>query len=200
MDGLPQARYEFVSHNYAPFNAAVAKYIEKLEQPDPRVASQAFREKARGASQVLTSMGLAALLALIGVSLVVLCQQRSGTAPAESTETVRPKPPISLTAPPSTDAAGKVVTNYTLFTTVRVAEGIDVITGWEFAKSTDDRPERQFCYLRTPEEFGSRITGIAQRSKSGILTSQSSPSAFNDIVRDVAYETALTNCQWFSSK
>jgi hypothetical protein len=47
MDGTSQASLEIVSHNYAPFNAAVARYIEKLEQPDPRIAGQAFREKAR---------------------------------------------------------------------------------------------------------------------------------------------------------
>ena len=88
MDGLPQASLEIVSHNYAPFNAAVAKYIGKLEQPDPRIAGQAFREKARGLGHVLRALGVAALLTLIGASLVVLCS--SGTPPRKGVRTASP--------------------------------------------------------------------------------------------------------------
>ena len=69
MDGSPKASYEIVTHNYGPFNAAVSKYIQKLEQPDPRAASEAFREKARGVGYVLAALGVLALLTLIGVSL-----------------------------------------------------------------------------------------------------------------------------------
>ena len=73
MDGMAQASLEFVSHNYAPFNAAVARVRRRAAVADPRVASQAFREKARSIGHVLRSFGVAALLTLIGASLVVLC-------------------------------------------------------------------------------------------------------------------------------
>ena len=48
MDGSPKASYEIVTHNYGPFNAAVSKYIQKLEQPDPRAASEASTSTSRG--------------------------------------------------------------------------------------------------------------------------------------------------------
>jgi hypothetical protein len=203
MDGMPRASHEIVWHNYAPFNAAVVRYIEKLEQPDPRIASQAFREKARGVGHVLRALGIAALLTLIGASLVVLCQQRNATAPAASAEddtSVPPKLPIVPDLPASSRGTEKVVTNYTLFKIVRVAEGVDVVTGWDFAKSTDDQPERQFCYLRRPEEFGNRNIGIAHRSESGAVIWQASPSVFNAIIQEIDYEAALKKCVWFSSK
>src|SRR5512132_851388 len=149
MDGRSQAPLEFVSHNNAPFNAAVARYVEKLQQPDPRIASQAFREKARGVGHVLRALGVAALLTLIGASVVVLCQQRNATAPAEDHASAPPKWPD----PPSTTRGNeKVVTKYTQFNTVHVAEGLDVVTGWNFAKSTDEKHSLQYCYLQIPEE------------------------------------------------
>lgn len=197
MDGSAQTRYEMVSHNYAPFNAAVAKYIEKLEQPDPRVASQAFREKARGVGHVLRSLGVAALLTLIGVSLLVFCQERESTAIAESNAGVLPNWPIGVTQPFPSSASEKVVTNYTLFTTVQVAEAVDIVTGWNFGKSTDDKPAMQYCYLSTPEEFGIRRIDLAQLPQSGGLIKHASPAAFNGTVRGINYETALTKCRWF---
>jgi hypothetical protein len=106
-----------------------------------------------------------------------------------------------LPDPPSpTSAPGTVVTKYTRFTTVRVAEGVVIVTGWNFAKSTDDKPEGQYCYLETPEVFGSRKIDLARRSQSGELIRQASMSAFNGFVReiDIDYETALRNCVWFS--
>jgi hypothetical protein len=201
MDGASQASLDIVTHNYAPFNAAVAKYIEKLEQPDPRIAGQAFREKARGVGHVLKALGVAALLTLIGVSLVMLCQQPNATAPVENNPSAPPGWPVPQ--PPS-GGTEKVVINYTLFTTVDVAEGIDVVTGWDFAKSTDNKPERQFCYLRTPEKFGTRNINLAHRSESGALIWQTSPSAFDSFIREIHgligeidYETALGKCRWF---
>jgi hypothetical protein len=199
MDGMAQDSHEIVSHNYAPFNAAVAKYIEKLEQPDPRIAGQAFREKARGVGYVLKALGVAALLTLIGASLVVLCQPRNTTADTSGP----PKWPVIQT--PSTQDGVEVVTNYTLFKIVGVAERVDVVTGWDFSRSTDNKPERQFCYLRTPEKFGTRNINLAHRSESGALVWQASPSAFDSFIREIHgligeidYETALGKCVWFA--
>jgi hypothetical protein len=186
-----------VSHNYGPFNAAVAKYVEKLEQPDPRVAGQAFREKARAVGHVLRSLGVAALLTLIGVSLV-LYQQRKPTAIAESGPKDLPNWPISVPEPSPASASEKVVTNYTLFTTVHVVEGVDVVTGRNFSKSTNDKPDVQYCYLSTPQEFGTRRIDLAQLSQSGAMIRQASPAAFNGTVKEIDYETALSKCRWFS--
>jgi hypothetical protein len=194
--GSAQVSHEVISHNYAPFNAAVAKYVAKLEQPDPRAAGQAFREKARGVGHVLRSLGVAALLALIGASLVVLCQQRNAAAPVESGSRDLPKPPIGAPVLP-TPGPEPVATNYTLFTTVRVAEGVDVVTGWKFANSTDEKPDNQYCYLSIPQDLGTRDIHLAQLSESGALVRQSSPSAFSSVVREIDYETALSKCRWF---
>lgn len=195
MDGSPKASYEIVTHNYGPFNAAVSKYIQKLEQPDPRAASEAFREKARGVGYVLAALGVLALLTLIGVSLVVW-QSREPTRITEGAG-VPPKWPTGVAEPRPPSGPEKVVTNYTLFTTVRVVEGVDIVTGWNFGKSTDDKPEFQYCHLRTPDELGNRLIGIAQRSQSGALIWQASPSTFNGIAREIDYETALSKCRWF---
>jgi hypothetical protein len=196
MDGMAQAPLEIVTHNYAPFNAAVAKYIEKLEQPDPRIAGQAFREKARGVGHVVRALGVAALLTLIGASLVVLCQQRSATAPAVNNPSPPPKPPM-LPDPPSPPGGPEVVINFTRFNTVRVAEGVDVVTGWKFDKTTDEKPVYQYCYLRRPEEFGTRNIDLAGVSECGALVMQTTSSTFNGYVRDIDYETALSKCRWF---
>lgn len=190
MDGITQASHEIVSHNYAPFNAAVAKYVEKLEQPDPRIASQAFREKARGVGHVLKALGIAALLTLIGASLVVLCQQRAANTLTEDNAITWPVP----TSPDPPD----VVIDYTLFATVPVTETLDVVTGWRFAKSTDKKPNYQYCYLRTPENFGSRTINVAARSESEQLIKQASPSTFSGVVLQIDYETALAKCRWFT--
>jgi hypothetical protein len=202
MDGMAQDSHEIVSHNYAPFNAAVAKYIEKLEQPDPRIAGQAFREKARGVGHVLKALGVAALLTLIGVSLVVLCKQGSATAPKDTPQwpVIHPSPPSGPTVPEPHQPRGAetVVTNFTLFKTVRIAEGVEIVTGWRFVEGTDDKPERQYCYLSTPQEFGSRTIQLAQRSQSGELIRQSSAGIFNGYIREIDYETALSKCVWFS--
>jgi hypothetical protein len=200
MDGTSQPSLEILSHNYAPFNAAVAKYIEKLEQPDPRIAGQAFREKARGVGYVLKALGVAALLTLIGVSLIVLCQQRSAIAPVENSPSAPPK--WQVPQPPS-GGTEKVVTKFTRFNTAR-GEGLNVVTVWNFDKSTDDNPESQYCYLESPEEVGSRKIELARRSQSGPLVPQTSASVFNRFVREIHgvageidYETALGKCYWF---
>jgi hypothetical protein len=202
MDGTSQASLEIVSHNYAPFNAAVARYIEKLEQPDPRIAGQAFREKARGVGHVLKALGVAALLILIGVSLLMLCQQRNATAaPPAGNPGEPPERPIILPDPPSpTSAPGTVVTKYTRFTTVRVAEASLLLPGGTSPRARTTSPRASIVTWRHLEVFGSRKIDLARRSQSGELIRQASMSAFNGFVReiDIDYETALRNCVWFS--
>ncbi|MGZ5495042.1 MAG: hypothetical protein ACXWHG_15670 [Thermoanaerobaculia bacterium] len=194
MDGSPKAFYEIVTHNYGPFNAAVSKYIEKLEQPDPRVASETFREKARGVGHVVRSLGAAVLLTLIGVSLVVWCQERK-PASAASEPGILAKWPNGVPEP--SPAGG---TGHQLYTVHQCAchRRRGYCHRVELRQEHGQNPEFQYCHLRTPDELGNRIIGIAQRSQSGALIRHASANAFNDIVSEIDYETALSKCRWFS--
>jgi hypothetical protein len=85
-----------------------------------------------------------------------------------------------------------------LFTTVEVDEDVDIVTGWNFASSTYDKPNHQYCYLRKSQELGSRQVDIAWLGEAGRVIERSSLAGFTSIVREIDYATALTKCRWFS--
>lgn len=84
----------------------------------------------------------------------------------------------------------KVVTNYTIFKTVKYGTGA-VMTGWEFTSSEQDRPTSQFCYYAAPTADGVTSVHIALAKDGQYL-----PIAQNNNA-NVDAAAAFQQCIWF---
>jgi hypothetical protein len=181
----------------------VAKYVEKLEQPDPRIAAAGFREKARGVGHVIKWLGIAGLLILLGVALVLWQQKRQEAAPvAAAPSVVFPKVPgLDQGAQANgsgTDEAVKVVVDYTIFQTVEVSESVSVITGWHYPSNRSTVPDHQYCHVRrrTAEaEYNIvhiKAMGVGENSY------ETTKTVFKQKLPDLNYENTMAKCRWFS--
>ena len=85
----------------------------------------------------------------------------------------------------------KVVTEYTLFTTVTVGNR-DIISGWKFRSSKDTAPYHQFCYLAVGR------TGRVELAHDGKLLSSIAADGSALGVTVAEAEAAEKSCRWFN--
>ncbi len=195
--------HRVTTHNHGPFNAAVAKYVEKLEQPDPRITAAGFREKARGVGHIIKWLGIAGLLILLGVALVVWQQKRQEPAPvAAAPSVVFPKVP-GLDQGAQAEGSGenetaKVVVDYTIFQTVEVSDSVSVSTGWHFPSNRSTVPDHQYCYVRRyiaeAENSSVHIKSVGVDQGGHEMTK----AVFKQKLPDLNYESTMAKCRWFS--
>jgi hypothetical protein len=92
---------------------------------------------------------------------------------------------LGLAAHPPSNA--KVVTNYTVFKAVQMSPG-EVVTGWKFDESSQERPSFQYCYFSQTLDESAQAT--IQIGKDGVFKPPAhSPKGFNAV-------SAFQNCTW----
>ncbi len=194
------------THNYRVFNAAVATHVEKLQQPDPRVAAEAFRARARAVGGVIKSLGIAGLLILLGLA-VVLWQHERKEAAAVDGETFPSANVAELDRRGGSranqggeDEPVKTIVDYTIFQTVEVAEGVNVTTGWNYASSRSKAPENQYCYVKIRTDKGEDRSVYISMAGPGQAREEMPKLAFAQKLPDLSYESTLRKCRWFSGK
>jgi hypothetical protein len=108
-----------------------------------------------------------------------------------------PRGPVNPPIGPATPSqpSNPIVVNYTLFTKEHVpALGIEVVSGWVYPDSTQQRPSRQFCYIDLPNPTGGAPYSITIATDAiGILPYHPQRMAPLDLAR---YEAALPKCRW----
>jgi hypothetical protein len=106
----------------------------------------------------------------------------------------RPTPQQLQLPTPSPDrkpADPKVVaTDYTVFKHVRLGEG-EIVTGWKFHSSEDERPFGEYCYYMAKADADtSAIFNVGRDGKASGKAPAGLPVKFQD---------AVANCQWFAA-
>ena len=81
-------------------------------------------------------------------------------------------------------------TTYTIFKDVKLGSGI-VVTGWDFDLKDTTRPRSQYCYYR--EELAK---GLRTKYMLAVNNSPRRPQTLQKLSFD--FDTALSNCAWFS--
>src|SRR5262249_31634183 len=89
---------------------------------------------------------------------------------------------------PNTLPKANVVTNYTIFNTVKLGKG-DVVTGWKFSSNEEVSPYHEYCYYLEPIQDG--VTAQFHLATNGRLDLKGdSPTTFDRT-------SAAANCVWF---
>lgn len=121
-----------------------------------------------------------------------------GLRPARDDLTSASSAPSPAT-PPASEAPPPVITNYTIFHRVQHDGGTAVVTGWNFRRSGDPRPDTQFCYLSLPIRGSLEETlnlGTNEVRRGGPMPDAAVAAG----LPASAWASAPDKCQWFSAR
>ena len=121
----------------------------------------------------------------------------AAASPAPQAGTSEPGP--SQPPAPASEAPPPVVTNYTIFHRVQHDSGTAVVTGWNFRRSGDARPESQFCYLSLPIRGSLEETlnlGTNELRRGGPMPDAALAAGLSG----TSWASAPDKCQWFSNR
>ena len=99
-----------------------------------------------------------------------------------------PRPTPDQLRPPNMQPRANVVTNYTVFQTVKLGKG-EVVTGWKFTSNEEASPHHEYCYYAESIEDG--IAAQFHLATNGRLNLR------GQAPRAVDRAGAAKNCVWF---
>jgi hypothetical protein len=101
-----------------------------------------------------------------------------------------PRPPDRQTNPDTAPSLprGNVVTDYTVFKTVKYGNG-EVVTGWNFTSNKEDSPRHEYCYYA--ESIRDGVVAQFTLAQNGQLDLKGAPPP------NVDRTSAAANCVWF---
>jgi len=115
--------------------------------------------------------------------------------PRPTAQQLQPRPPGSNTnsspgsSPPPTDP-GKVATDFTVFKHLTIGEG-QIVTGWKFHSSQDDRPFMEYCYYMVDADTDTQAVFTVARNGVAITAPKGLP---------IKFQEATAGCQWFDGR
>jgi hypothetical protein len=94
-------------------------------------------------------------------------------------------PPVQAAQPPQ----NKVITQYTTFKTISFDKG-QVVTGWNFENSNQNKPANQYCYYS--EKADDAVQVRTELGRNGTIIENIKPRSGVDLM------AAFNSCIWFS--
>jgi hypothetical protein len=99
-----------------------------------------------------------------------------------------PRPPNHQTNPDTAPPRGNVVTDYTVFKTVKYGNG-EVVAGWNFTSNEEISPRHEYCYYS--ESIRDGVIAQFTLARNGHLDPKGAPPP------NVDRASAAANCVWF---
>lgn len=146
--------------------SAVNRYIENLLQ-----RQEALISDRKSTSFLRTCLGVSAVVVAFGVLAIGIIWAMSSPPPLSAKDIfqeIETQHPAAVSK--SSSSRQSVDVKFTVFKSVRLDDGRDVVTGHNFLPSDISAPFYQYCYIATPESSNSlQQKFVGTKSKSEVV-------------------------------